>query len=194
MKTLGFTSTRTFLAAYDPSYARTQGFTTHPLRSCTPKCASWTICLSTGSASRSALQSRGHYARSGGRYRDLSARRDRARPGPGRGKQGRGAIKGQATTLAHNLYGFELMVGPYSVAELRVSRALHDRGAQLPADGTQVYLTDTLDDPHAKAPELPQFLRPNLSRARQGIAGQEGRAGHCLSRQPPYDRHEAATP
>ena len=60
-------------------------------------------------------------------------------------KQGKGAVAGQATTLAGSLYGFELMVGAYSVAELRVSRALRDRGAQLPADGTHVYLTDTLE-------------------------------------------------
>ena len=108
-------------------------------------------------------------------------------------EQGAGAVAGQATALAGNLYGFELMVGPYSVAELRVSRALRDRGAQLPGDGTHVYLTDTLESPHAETPQLALFLRP--------IADQHARALHvksavpvivCLGN-PPYDRHEAAT-
>ena len=108
-------------------------------------------------------------------------------------EQGAGAVAGQAAALADNLYGFELMVGPYSVAELRVSRALRDRGAQLPPDGTHVYLTDTLESPHAEAPQLPLFLRP--------IADQHARALEvkstvpvivCLGN-PPYDRHEAAT-
>ena len=108
-------------------------------------------------------------------------------------EQGAGAVAGQATALADNLYGFELMVGPYSVAELRVSRALRDRGAQLPRDGTHVYLTDTLESPHAETPQLALFLRP--------IAEQHARALHvksavpvivCLGN-PPYDRHEAAT-
>lgn len=108
-------------------------------------------------------------------------------------EQGAGAVAGQATTLADNLYGFELMVGPYSVADLRVSRALCDRGAQLPRDGTHVYLTDTLESPHAETPQLGFFLRP--------IAEQHARALHvksavpvivCLGN-PPYDRHEAAT-
>ena len=108
-------------------------------------------------------------------------------------EQGIGAVAGQATALAGNLYGFELMVGPYSVAELRVSRALRDRGAQLPHDGTHVYLTDTLESPHAETPQLALFLRP--------IAEQHARALHvksavpvivCLGN-PPYDRHEAAT-
>ena len=108
-------------------------------------------------------------------------------------EHGAGAVAGQAAALADNLYGFELMVGPYSVAELRVSRALRDRGAQLPPDGTHVYLTDTLESPHAEAPQLPLFLRP--------IADQHARALEvkstvpvivCLGN-PPYDRHEAAT-
>ena len=108
-------------------------------------------------------------------------------------EQGPGAVPGQATSLAHNLYGFELMVGPYAVSELRVSRALSDRGAQLPAQGTQVYLTDTLESPYAKPLQLPFILQP--------IAKQHARALEvkssvpvivCLGN-PPYDRHEAAT-
>jgi hypothetical protein len=107
-------------------------------------------------------------------------------------EQGLGAVAGQATTLAANLYGFELMVGPYAVSELRVSRALRDRGATLPKDGTHVYLTDTLESPHAKPSQLPLFLRP--------IAEQHAKALTVKSRvpvivcigNPPYDRHEAA--
>ncbi len=107
--------------------------------------------------------------------------------------QGPGAVSGQATTLAQNLYGFELMVGPYAVSELRVSRALSDRGAQLTARGTQVYLTDTLESPYAQPLQLPFILQP--------IAEQHARALEvksdvpvivCLGN-PPYDRHEAAT-
>ena len=48
------------------------------------------------------------------------------------GEQGPGAVPGQASTLASNLFGFEQIVGAYAVAELRVSRALLDRGAELP--------------------------------------------------------------
>lgn len=107
-------------------------------------------------------------------------------------EQGPGAVAGRATQLARNLYGFELMVGPYAVAELRVSRTLRDRGAVLPKDGTHVYLTDTLESPHAEPPVLPLFLRP--------IAEQHAKALNVKSKvpvivclgNPPYDRHEAA--
>ena len=102
-------------------------------------------------------------------------------------------MAGQATTLAENLYGFELMVGPYAVSELRVSRALRDRGGQLPAKGTHVFLTDALESPNAKPLQPPLFLQP--------IAEQHARALKVKSRvpvivclgNPPYDRHEAAT-
>lgn len=108
-------------------------------------------------------------------------------------EQGTGAVGGQATALANNLYGFELMVGSYAVTELRVSRALRDRGASLPKDGTHVYLTDTLESPHAEPPQVPLFLRP--------IAEQHAKALKVKSQvpvivclgNPPYDRHEAAT-
>ncbi len=110
-------------------------------------------------------------------------------------EQGPGAVAGQAAALAANLYGFELMVGPYAVTELRVSRALSDRGARLPEDGTHVYLTDTLESPHAEPPQAVMGF------AQKAFAEQHKRAARvkaevpvivCLGN-PPYDRHEAAT-
>ena len=108
-------------------------------------------------------------------------------------EQGAGAVPNQATTLAENLYGFEFMVGPYAVSELRISRAIRDRCGQLPAKGMHVFLTDTLESPNAKPLQQPFFLKP--------IADQHARALEvkssvpvivCLGN-PPYDRHEAAT-
>lgn len=108
-------------------------------------------------------------------------------------EQGKGAVPGQGTELAKNLHAFELMVGPYAVTELRVSRALSDRGAAIPNEGMHIYLTDTLESPDAEPLRLPLFLRP--------IAEQHARALKvksnvpvivCLGN-PPYDRHEAAT-
>jgi hypothetical protein len=108
-------------------------------------------------------------------------------------EQGEGAVAGRAATLAKNLYGFELMVGPYAVAELRVSRALRDRGASLPADGTHVYLTDTLESPHAKPPQLPLFLKPIAEQHAKALKVKSDVPVIVCLGNPPYDRHEAAT-
>jgi hypothetical protein len=75
--------------------------------------------------------------------------------------------------LAANLYGLELMAGPYAVAELRTSRSLTGRGAVLPKGGTHIYLTDTLERANSEPSSLPSITV-------------------CLGN-PPYDRHEAAS-
>lgn len=52
--------------------------------------------------------------------------------------------------LAKNLYGFELQSGPFSVAELRLNQTLKEMGADVPEDGLNLYVADTLGDPYAK--------------------------------------------
>ena len=108
-------------------------------------------------------------------------------------EQGAGAVPGQATTLAEHLYGFELMVGPYAVSELRVSRALHDRGGQLPADGTHVFLTDTLESPNARPLQPPLFHQPMAEQHARALAVKNSVPVIVCLGNPPYDRHEAAT-
>ena len=110
-----------------------------------------------------------------------------------RNNQGKGAIPGVATTLARNLYGFEQMVGPYAVAELRVSRAIADQGALLPPDGMHIHLTDTLESPHTIPAELPLYLRPISEQHRKALDVKNGVPVMVCLGNPPYDRHEAAT-
>ncbi len=106
-------------------------------------------------------------------------------------EQGAGAVAGQADALGGNLYGFELMVGPYAVAELRVSRALRDRGASLPAEGTRIYLTDTLESPNAEPPQMPFILQPIAEQHEKALkVKSEVPVIVCLGN-PPYDRHDA---
>jgi len=107
-------------------------------------------------------------------------------------KQGPGAVPGQATTLAANLYGFELMVGPYAVSELRTTRALRDRGATLPPGGSRVYLTDTLESPRTVPPQLPLFLEPIAEQHAKALSVKKDVPVLVCLGNPPYDRHEAA--
>ncbi|NQT18688.1 MAG: N-6 DNA methylase [Planctomycetes bacterium] len=107
-------------------------------------------------------------------------------------QQGPGAVPGQATALAHNIYGFEIMVGPCAVSELRVSRALQDKGANLPQGGIHIYLTDTLESPHTTPPQLPQFLEPIADQHRKALQIKETVPVIVCLGNPPYDRHEAA--
>lgn len=107
-------------------------------------------------------------------------------------QQGAGAVPGQATALAGNIHGFEIMVGPFAVSELRVSRALQDKGAKLPPGGTHIYLTDTLESPHTIPLQLPQYLKPITEQHRRALEVKDKVPVIVCLGNPPYDRHEAA--
>ena len=108
--------------------------------------------------------------------------------------QGKGAVPGMAARLARNLYGFEWMVGPYAVTELRVSRALADRRASLhQAGGVHIYLTDTLESPEAELRDQAFWLQPISDQHEKALEiKKEVSVMVCLGN-PPYGRHEAAT-
>ena len=83
---------------------------------------------------------------------DHAAAASRERLGPG-------AVPAKLRDLADRLCAFEILVGPYSVAHLRISQRLREAGVtDRPA---QVYLTDTLESPN----HLPTF-RASLLQAR----------------------------
>lgn len=107
-------------------------------------------------------------------------------------QQGRGAVPGVASKLATQIFGFEKLPGPYSVAELRLSQALQRFHATMPRHGLNILLTDTLESPEGTAAHAPLYM--------QVIADQHQRALTvkrqtpiivCLGN-PPYDRHSAS--
>ena len=102
-------------------------------------------------------------------------------------------VPARATEAAKNIHAFELLVGPYAVAHLRLTKAIHDHGGHLPSDGVHVYLADTLDDPVAEPPrQIPLSLRAlsDDHRRAQRIKA-ETRIVVCMGN-PPYDREERA--
>jgi hypothetical protein len=72
---------------------------------------------------------------------------------------GPGAVPGAVSQVAGRVIGFELQMGPYAVAELRAADLLASFGAVPPPGGMQLYVTDTLDDPHAPQSYIAQALR-----------------------------------
>ncbi|MFF5154745.1 type ISP restriction/modification enzyme [Streptomyces sp. NPDC000348] len=65
-------------------------------------------------------------------------------------RYGPGMVPQAISDLAARLVGFELQMGPSAVAELRTSDLLKKYGASLPEGGTNLYVTDTLDNPYVK--------------------------------------------
>src|SRR5699024_1497068 len=83
--------------------------------------------------------------------------------------EGPGAVPQAVSDLAKRLVGFESQVGPYAVAELRASDMLRRYGAQLPSGGLQLYVTDTLDNPHQEETQLAAFAALSRSRKRANM-------------------------
>jgi len=64
--------------------------------------------------------------------------------------------------ILKNLYGFEYMIAPYAVANLKLSQFLKEQGYNLEDDDRfQIYLTNTLEpvDPQIKMPLLPTLTK-----------------------------------
>lgn len=110
-----------------------------------------------------------------------------------RDEEGDGAVVGRAESLVKQLYGFEIMVGPYSVAALRLTRMIHDFGAKAPRQGVGICLSNTLESPHEKIPELPLLYKPIGDEHKRARAIKDIQPVLVCIGNPPYDRHEAAT-
>lgn len=96
------------------------------------------------------------------------------------------------TRLAKNLYGFELQSGPFSVAELRISETLRELGGELPEEGLNLYVTNTLGNPTARN-------RPMTGNTLRLLADQSNRANRvkrevpiqvCIGNPPYKDKAE----
>lgn len=106
--------------------------------------------------------------------------------------KGPGMRASAATRAAQNLYAFELLVGPYTVAHLRLTQQIQAEKGALPSDGVHIYLTDTLESPHQPPPQFPfayKVLAEEHERARK--VKENVPVLVCMGN-PPYDRQQIA--
>ena len=102
---------------------------------------------------------------------------------------GQGAVTEKLSNLADRLYAFEILVGPYSVAHLRLAQRLKEAGI---ADAVpKVYLTDTLESPYQMSEFTASVLQAHMTeeRSRAQQVKKDTRVFVCLGN-PPYDREE----
>lgn len=107
-------------------------------------------------------------------------------------EEGEGAVTGGAKALVNNIFGFEWMVGPYAVAQLRLSQEFTKYGVRLSSKGTQVYLTNTLESPHTVPPAPPLFHKPIAEEHKNALEVKESKRVLVCLGNPPYGRHESS--
>ena len=105
--------------------------------------------------------------------------------------KGKGKRASAATTAAQNMHAFELLVGPYAVAHLRLTQQVLAEGGTLPPDGVHVYLADTLESPNAQPKDaLPlPFKQFGEEQQRAQKIKRETPVLVCIGN-PPYDRQQ----
>ena len=102
---------------------------------------------------------------------------------------GPGQVSTRLGDLAGRLHAFELLVGPYAVAQLRISQRLRDEGVTNAS--ANVYLTDTLESPNAPSEGTQTLLQEHMSldRERAQQIKRDVPIVVCLGN-PPYDREQ----
>lgn len=99
-----------------------------------------------------------------------------------------------ARSLAKRLFAFELLMGPYAVAHMRLTQMLESTGAELGKDGVQVFLTNSLTDPGEISDDYQQI---SLWEVMEDINEENRKAGlvknsrtpiRVILGNPPYDR------
>jgi hypothetical protein len=113
-------------------------------------------------------------------------------------RSGPGAVPARARQMAENMHGFEILVGPYAVAHLRLTQALEGainvaKTAGEPEEKLDkrlnIYLADTLESPNAKPPGGLTLTYRALTQEHEAArkVKNDGDILVCLGN-PPYDR------
>ena len=88
--------------------------------------------------------------------------------------------------LLKNLYGFEYLIAPYTIAHLKLSQYLKDQGHPLKdEERLQVFLTNTLEPIH---PE-PHFLLPAITAETEAAQAVKDKPILVITGNPPYSGH-----
>lgn len=115
-----------------------------------------------------------------------------------RARSGPGAVSARARQMAENMHGFEILVGPYAVAHLRLTQALEGaindaKEAGEPEEKLgkrlNIYLADTLESPNKAPPGGLDLTHKALTQEHEAArkVKQGGDILVCLGN-PPYDR------
>lgn len=106
-------------------------------------------------------------------------------------REGDGAVANRIRDLSGRLIGFEIMVGPYAVAEMLVSEAIRSWTGRLFGEDLRLHLTDTLDDPYVTETRMGALYEQIAQSHREANrVKREERVLVCVGN-PPYDLHES---
>ena len=103
---------------------------------------------------------------------------------------GPGAAPEAVASVVERIYGLELQSAAFSVAELRMTTAIRQFGAEFPKDGLKLYVADTLEDPNSGGNQQLSYTLQLIAKQRR-LANRMKREKNiqvCIGN-PPYADH-----
>lgn len=104
--------------------------------------------------------------------------------------KGYGMRSSYSSNAAKNLHAFEILVGPYAVAHLRLTQQILREGGSVPDDGVHVYLTDTLESPNEPPPQFPMLYKSLGEEHKRALKVKSQTPILVCLGNPPYDRQQ----
>lgn len=101
------------------------------------------------------------------------------------GDQGAGAVAGMIEDALRRLIGFEIQLGPFAVAQLRLLAELSDLGATT-ASELRMYVTDTLGNPYIEDEKLGSIYEPIAESRRRANEIKKSQPVLVVIGNPPY--------
>src|SRR5205085_5380506 len=81
--------------------------------------------------------------------------------------QGEGAVPEAIEASISRLIAFEMQLGPFAVAQLRIHAELLQLTGHVPRAPVRMFVTDTLDNPYIEQGYLPHMVEPIAASRRQ---------------------------
>jgi hypothetical protein len=103
-----------------------------------------------------------------------------------RASEGEGAVPARIDAALQRLMAFELQLGPFVVAQMRVLAECFDLTQGAPSQPLRMYVTDTLGDPFVEETWLPAILGPIAESRRRANAIKKDQPIMVVIGNPPY--------
>ena len=100
--------------------------------------------------------------------------------------EGPGAVAGAITSAIERLIGFELQLGPFAVAQLRLVAELADLVGKPPSTPLRMFVTDTLGNPYVEEEWLSTMVAPIAQSRREANAIKVNEPITVVIGNPPY--------
>jgi Type ISP C-terminal specificity domain/N-6 DNA Methylase len=101
--------------------------------------------------------------------------------------QGKGAVKGAVAAALSRIIGFEIQLGPFAVAQLRILAEITELGlGAAPVDELQTFVTNTLDNPFVEDESLGMWYEPIARSRREANRIKKDRPVMVVIGNPPY--------